>query len=124
MTFASFSGSGAVTGMSCGCENVWTANDAAQAPFASELARDVAPDAADALSRMSYGAFLNVALATKERGPMPWDGVYAMATPGRAFDMFTNQAHALRRQGPRRPGGSLMLFAGGHGAAERARRTE
>ena len=28
---------------------------------------------------------------------MPWDDVYAMATPGRAFDMFTNQAHALRR---------------------------
>ena len=27
---------------------------------------------------------------------MPWDGVYAMATPGRVFDMFTNQAHALR----------------------------
>ena len=93
---------------------------AAQAPFASELARDVAPAAADALGRMSYGAFLNVALATRERRPMPWDRVYAMATPGRAFDMFTNQAHALRRQGPRRPGGSLMLFAGGHGAAELA----
>jgi oxygen-dependent protoporphyrinogen oxidase len=31
--------------------------------------------------------------------------------------MFTNQAHALRRSGPRQTGGSLMLFAGGHGAA-------
>ena len=30
--------------------------------------------------------------------------------------MFTNQAHALRA-GPRRPGGSLMLFAGAHRAA-------
>jgi oxygen-dependent protoporphyrinogen oxidase len=40
-----------------------------------------------------------------------------MATPGRVFDMFTNQAHALR-SGPRRPGGSLMLFAGAHRAAE------
>ena len=49
---------------------------------------------------------------------MPWDGLYAMATPGRAFDMFTNQAHALRKAGPRRPGGSLMLFGGGHRAAE------
>ena len=37
--------------------------------------------------------------------------------PGRAFDMFTNQAHALRAGGPRRPGGSLMLFAGAHHAA-------
>jgi oxygen-dependent protoporphyrinogen oxidase len=40
-----------------------------------------------------------------------------MATPGRAFDMFTDQAHALRGPGARRPGGSLMLFAGGHHAA-------
>jgi protoporphyrinogen/coproporphyrinogen III oxidase len=31
--------------------------------------------------------------------------------------MFTNQAHALRSGGPRRPGGSLMLFAGARGAA-------
>ena len=48
---------------------------------------------------------------------MPYDDVYAIATPGRAFDMFTNQAHALRAGGPRRPGGSLMLFAGGRSAA-------
>ena len=32
--------------------------------------------------------------------------------------MFTNQAHALRGAGPRRPGGSLMLFAGARHAAE------
>jgi hypothetical protein len=31
--------------------------------------------------------------------------------------MFTNQAHALRGVGARRPGGSLMLFAGAHAAA-------
>ena len=43
---------------------------------------------------------------------MPYDDVYAMATPGRAFDMFTNQAHALRGAGRAAPGGSLMLFAG------------
>ena len=90
---------------------------AAQAPFAAPLIADVAPAASEALSRMTYGAFLNVALVTNERSPMPWDFVYAMATAGRAFDMFTNQAHALRRTGPRRPGGSLMLFAGGQGAA-------
>jgi oxygen-dependent protoporphyrinogen oxidase len=47
---------------------------------------------------------------------MPYDHVYAMATPGRVFDMWTNQAQALRG-GPRRPGGSLMLFAGAERAA-------
>ena len=90
---------------------------AAQAPFAAPLVSEVAPAASAALSRMTYGAFLNVALITTERRATPWDAIYAMATPGRVFDMFTNQAHALRREGPRRPGGSLMLFAGGHGAA-------
>lgn len=90
---------------------------AAQAPLASRLTAEVAPAAAEALGRMTYGAFLNVAIVTKEAGPMPWDRIYAMATPGRAFDMFTNQAHALRHAGPRRPGGSLMLFSGGHAAA-------
>ncbi len=43
--------------------------------------------------------------------------LYAMATPGRVFDMFTNQACALRGHGGRRPGGSLMLFGGGRRAA-------
>jgi oxygen-dependent protoporphyrinogen oxidase len=55
---------------------------------------------------------------------MPYDDLYAMATPGRVFDMFTNQAHALRRAGPRKPGGSLMLFAGAHGAAALMRESD
>ena len=89
---------------------------AAQAPHAAPLVAPVAERAAAALSRLTYGAFLSVAVATRETTPMPYDDVYAMATPGRAFDMFTNQAQALRT-GPRRPGGSLMLFAGAHAAA-------
>jgi protoporphyrinogen/coproporphyrinogen III oxidase len=90
---------------------------AAQAPCAVPLVAPVAERAAAALSQMTYGPFLSVAVATSEDGPMPYDDVYAMATPGRVFDMFTNQAHALRAGRPRRPGGSLMLFAGAHGAA-------
>jgi oxygen-dependent protoporphyrinogen oxidase len=90
---------------------------AAQAPFAAPLVAPLAPGAAAALERMTYGPFLSVAVETREDGPMPWDGVYAMATPGRVFDMFTNQAHALRGRGERWPGGSLMLFAGAHRAA-------
>jgi oxygen-dependent protoporphyrinogen oxidase len=91
---------------------------AAQAPHAAPLVAPVAERAADALSRLTYGAFLSVAVETRETAAMPYDDVYAMATPGRAFDMFTNQAHALRRDGPRRPGGSLMLFAGARAATE------
>ena len=55
---------------------------------------------------------------------MPYDGLYAMATPGRVFDMFTNQAHVLRDGGARRPGGSLMLFAGGRAAAALLRESD
>jgi oxygen-dependent protoporphyrinogen oxidase len=90
---------------------------AVQAPHAAPLVAPVAEQAAAALSRLTYGAFLSVAVETRETRVMPYDDVYAMATPGRAFDMFTNQAHALRRGGPRRPGGSLLLFAGAQGAA-------
>jgi protoporphyrinogen/coproporphyrinogen III oxidase len=89
---------------------------AAQAPYAAPLVAPVAEQAAAALSQLTYGAFLSVAVETSETTAMPYDDVYAMATPGREFDMFTNQAHALRG-GPRRPGGSLMLFAGARGAA-------
>jgi protoporphyrinogen/coproporphyrinogen III oxidase len=89
---------------------------AVQAPFAAPLVAPVARRAAAALEQMSYGAFVTVAVETRETRAMPWDRVYAMATPGRVFDMFTNQAHALRGDGNRRPGGSLMLFAGAHAA--------
>jgi len=90
---------------------------AAQAPLAAPLVAAVAPESAAALERMSYGAFLSVAVETRETAAMPWDGVYALATPGRVFDMFTNQAHALRGGRERRRGGSLMLFAGARDAA-------
>jgi oxygen-dependent protoporphyrinogen oxidase len=89
---------------------------AAQAPYAAPLVARVAAQTAVALSHLSYGALLTVAVETSETTGMPYDHLYAMATPGRVFDMFTNQAHALRRAGPRRAGGSLMLFAGAQGA--------
>jgi oxygen-dependent protoporphyrinogen oxidase len=97
---------------------------AANAPLAAPLIAPVAARAADALSRLTYGAFLSVALETNETTAMPYDGVYAIATPGRVFDMFTNQAHALRVGGPRRPGGSLMLFAGAQAAAALLRESD
>ena len=96
---------------------------AAQAPHAAPLVASVAERAAGALAQLTYGAFLSVAIETNETSAMPYDGVYAIATPGRVFDMFTNQAHALR-VGPRRPGGSLMLFAGAQAAAELMRSSD
>jgi oxygen-dependent protoporphyrinogen oxidase len=43
---------------------------------------------------------------------MPWDGIYALATPQRSFSMLFNTANVLRRPGrPREAGGSLMVYA-------------
>jgi oxygen-dependent protoporphyrinogen oxidase len=97
---------------------------AAQAPNAAPLVAPVAEHAAAALAQLTYGAFLSVAVETSETSAMPYDDVYAIATPGRVFDMFTNQAHALRAGGPRRPGGSLMLFAGASEAAALIRESD
>jgi protoporphyrinogen/coproporphyrinogen III oxidase len=97
---------------------------AAQAPYAAPLAAPVAEQAAAALAQLTYGAFLSVAVETDETTAMPYDDIYAMATPGRVFDMFTNQACALRTGGARRPGGSLMLFAGAHAAAALMRESD
>jgi oxygen-dependent protoporphyrinogen oxidase len=72
--------------------------------------------AREALGAIRYGAFLSMALLTRETGPMPWDNTYALSTPGRSFSVLFNQATSLRK-GPRKPGGSIMLFRGARGAA-------
>ena len=90
---------------------------ATQANVAGAIIQNLPADTADALGQIRYGPFLSVAVLTGETGPMPWDGNYAIATPGLSFGVFFNQASTLRG-GPRKPGGSLMLFRGARGAAE------
>lgn len=89
---------------------------ATQADRARDIIRGLPDDTAAALGQIRYGAFLSAAVLTDEAGPMPWDNNYAIATPGLSFGVFFNLASTLR-QGPRRPGGSLMLFRGARGAA-------
>ena len=97
---------------------------AVQAPYAATLVAQVAEHAAAGLKQIAYGPFLSVAVQTLETAAMPWDGVYAIATPDRVFDMFTNQANVLRTGDRRLRGGSLMLFAGAHGAAALMRESD
>jgi oxygen-dependent protoporphyrinogen oxidase len=89
---------------------------ATQANVARAIIQDLPPDTASALAAVRYGPFLSAAILTGETGPMPWDGHYAIATPGLSFGVLFNQASTLRT-GPRKPGGSLMLFRGAEGAA-------
>jgi oxygen-dependent protoporphyrinogen oxidase len=81
-----------------------------------ELLEGASPDLADALASIDYGPFLVAALVTKETSAMPWDNLYSVLTPGLSFAMFFNHANVQRAGGVRRPGGSIMVYAGGRGA--------
>jgi oxygen-dependent protoporphyrinogen oxidase len=67
-------------------------------------------ETAAALAAIPYGPYVVGAFLTSEQGPMPWDDLYALATPKRSFSMLFNTANVLR-EGERRPGGSLMVYA-------------
>ena len=63
-------------------------------------------------------------MLTDEPGPMPWDGLYALATPKRSFSMLFNIANVLRATATRAAGGSLMVYRAGHAATELFDRTD
>jgi protoporphyrinogen/coproporphyrinogen III oxidase len=66
----------------------------------------------EALAAIPYGPYVVGAFLTTERAAMPWDDIYALATPKRSFSMLFNTANVLRNSAePRRPGGSLMAYA-------------
>lgn len=69
-------------------------------------------DTVAALEAIPYGPYVVGAFLTNERSSMPWDDIYALATPKRSFSMLFNTANVLRRPGATRsPGGSLMVYA-------------
>lgn len=84
---------------------------------AAGIVRDVPDDVRKTLQNVQYGPFPTMGIITDETGPMPYDDIYAITTPEASFDMFFNHANPLR-VGPRKPGGSLMVYAGGKPAAE------
>ena len=84
---------------------------AVPAPLAAGLVSRLPADTADALGRIAYGAYVVGAFLTAEPGPMPYDHVYAMATPKLSFNMLFNMASVVRGD-RRRPGGSLMVYSG------------
>ena len=50
------------------------------------------------------------AFLAEEDDAAPWNGVYAIATPRRSFNMLFNMSNVLR--GGARAGGSLMAYSG------------
>ncbi len=77
-----------------------------------QIVADLPDDTAAALEAIPYGPYVVGAFLTRERTAMPWDDLYALATPKRSFSMLFNTANVLRTVGdPRQPGGSLMVYA-------------
>jgi oxygen-dependent protoporphyrinogen oxidase len=78
---------------------------------AGEMLEGIPPETTDALGRIAYGPYVVGALLTDEPGPMPYDGIYAVATPKTSFNMLFNTANVTRGPGPREPGGTLMAYS-------------
>jgi oxygen-dependent protoporphyrinogen oxidase len=75
-----------------------------------EIVDGLPDETASALAAIPYGPYVVGAFLTSERGPAPWDDLYALATPKRSFGMLFNTANVLRID-RRDPGGSLMVYA-------------
>jgi oxygen-dependent protoporphyrinogen oxidase len=84
---------------------------ATQAYVTRTLLRGLPADVRAALGEIVYGPYVLAAFLTNEPGPTAWDGLYAVATARRSFNMLFNMANVLRR-GAREPGGSLMVYSG------------
>jgi oxygen-dependent protoporphyrinogen oxidase len=84
---------------------------AAPAPVAREVIADLPAEVASALEGITYGPYYVGSFLTGETGPMPYDNVYAAATPRSSFNMLFNTANLLRRGSRREPGGTLMVYA-------------
>ena len=78
---------------------------------AREILQGIPAETAEALGRVAYGPYVVGALLTDEPGPMPYDQIYAVATPKTSFNMLFNTANVTRRSGPREPGGTLMVYS-------------
>jgi len=83
---------------------------AAPAYEARKIVAGLPDKTAAALDAIPYGPYVVGAFRTNEVDAMPWDDVYALATPDRSFSMLFNTANVVRH-GSRRPGGSLMVYA-------------
>lgn len=84
---------------------------------AARLVRDLPDDTRSSLNAIPYGPTVVMAMLTNEQRPMPWDDLYALATPKRSFNMLFNTVNVLRpRSAVRTPGGSLMVYRAGHAA--------
>ncbi len=85
---------------------------ATPSPVSSALVQGIPAEVTKCLGAVAYEPFVSMAVLTDESDPMPWDDLYAILTPGKAFNMVFNHANPLRGKSVRASGGSLMCYAG------------
>jgi oxygen-dependent protoporphyrinogen oxidase len=78
---------------------------------ARSIVEGLPAETAAALGAVAYGPYVVGAFLTREPGAMPYDGIYALATPKRSFNMLFNTANVTRSGGRREPGGTLMVYS-------------
>ncbi|WP_431230872.1 flavin monoamine oxidase family protein [Paenarthrobacter nicotinovorans] len=89
------------------------------APVAARVVVDLPDDVRDELASVAYGAFVSMGVLTKPLPPMPWDDIYAIATPDSAFDMLFHHTNpVMDRPGSDHGPRSLMCYVGGDRAEE------
>lgn len=87
---------------------------AVPADIAVTIMPGLPPQYRKAFGDIHYGRYVVVGYFTHEEGPQRWDDYLAVSTPrASSFQAMFNHAAALRRPGPRKPGGALACFAGG-----------
>jgi protoporphyrinogen/coproporphyrinogen III oxidase len=91
---------------------------ATPAAVARKVVAGLPSDVERSLESVTTGPFLVMGVLTSEEGPMPYDNIYAITTAEQSFDMLFNHANPLRGSGTRKPGGSLMMYAGGQPARD------
>ena len=85
---------------------------AVPAPVAAALAPGLPGETAAALREVHYGQYAVGAFLVEGKAPLPWDGLYAVATPGRSFGMAYNIGNVQLQPGAPRPAhGSVMVYA-------------
>ena len=92
---------------------------AVPAPVAADLAGDLPAVTLEALRAVRYGPYVVGAFLIEAGTAPPWDGVYAVATPGHSFSVIYDIGSVQRNPGLPRPAyTSLMVYT----AAAPARR--
>jgi oxygen-dependent protoporphyrinogen oxidase len=92
---------------------------------AAMVSRGLPAETRAALEAIPYGPTVVMGMITGEQGRMPWDDLYALATPTRSFNMLFNAANVLRpRTAVREPGGSLTVSRPGRAALKLFERTD